>query len=197
MPLKGNGDGRAVPAWSSLVAGLVVVAGILHLTVLQAHLAESRGAGLYFLALGTMQVLWGARFLLRPSSRSAGFGLAFLALAPVVLWVMTRLLRSPWGVGPEAVDTVGLATTALELAAAGFLIWARLGRITDSGSAARRGVAVVVAVGLLVGAGSYASAMVAESSIPWLAEPDMGHAHGETVQPSNGTVASDGHAHAH
>ncbi|MEK6986223.1 MAG: hypothetical protein AABX89_07565 [Candidatus Thermoplasmatota archaeon] len=188
---------REIPAWSTAVAGLVVVAGILHLTVLQDHLAEARGAGLFFLAIGALQVIWGARFLLRPSARAAALGLAALAIAPAVLWFITRIFRSPWSGGPEAMDTLGVATMSLEVLAAVILVAARLGRSSAPSPTVRRAAIVLVLTGVLLGVGGYASAMAAEATVPWLGEPDVGHAHGSMPETESMPPTSDGHAHEH
>jgi hypothetical protein len=181
-PSEGEHEGyrlREVPPWASWAAGMVMVAGILHLVSLPGHLSEARGAGLFFLLAGAAQVVWGCVFLLRPSPAKAKAGVILLTVAPTVIWVLTRSLRSPWALGPEPVDLVSLATVALQAAAAAIMLLARLGA-PGPGAARRIGVTmfVVVLAGVVLGAGSYGGAMAVEASFPWLGEPDA-HMHGE------------------
>ncbi|MFA5943534.1 MAG: hypothetical protein WC876_03605 [Candidatus Thermoplasmatota archaeon] len=190
-----------VPQWSAWSSGMLLVAGILHLTMLNAHLQQARGMGLYFLAVGAAQVIWACLALFRPSQLASRVGLALLAVAPVALWALTRLFRSPWGIGPEPVDFVSVSTVLLELAAAIVLVRGRAGlSATDAASPrlARRTITVLVVIGLALGAASYGGAIAAEASIPWLGEGESGHhdeAQGESLQAEEPLPADDGHAH--
>lgn len=194
---------QRVSAWQAWASGLLLVAGILHLTMLNAHLAEARGMGLYFLAVGAGQVVWACLALFRPSQLTARVGLAMLAIAPVALWILTRMFRSPWGIGPEPVDFVSAATAIVELAVAVVLVRARAGlNATDAAvpHMARRTITVLVVVGVALGAASYGGAMAAEASIPWLGEGEASHhdAMGNgTAAPEGNPVAADGHVHGH
>ena len=194
---------QRVPAWQAWASGLLLVAGILHLTMLNAHLAEARGMGLYFLAIGAGQVVWACLALFRPSQLTARVGLAMLAIAPVALWILTRVFRSPWGIGPEPVDFVSVATALIELAVAVVLVRARAGLdATDAAvpRLARRTIAVLVVVGVALGAASYGGAMAAEASIPWLGEGEASHhdaMEGDATGLDGEPVADDGHAHEH
>jgi len=188
---------REIPPWSAWTAGLVLVAGILHLTALPAHLLEARGTGFYFFAVGAAQVVWAGLFLFHPTHGKARFGLSLLAVAPVALWVLTRVLRSPWSGGPEPLDFVSVATVVLQAAAAAILLGARLGRPANAGArqALAGTVVVLVALGLAAGAASYGGAIAAEASIPWLGEPEADHHDPGQEMPGTKSAPEDDHHH--
>ena len=188
-----------VPAWQAWASGLLLVAGVLHLTMLPAHLAEARGTGIYFLAIGTAQVVWACVALFRPSRLSARVGLALLAVAPAALWLLTRIFRSPWGTGPEPMDFVSLATVGLQISVATLLVRARAGLSSQDATTpglARRTLTVLVIVGIALGAASYGGAMAAEASIPWLGEGETPHhaeSTGEALDGPSSPAHDDGH----
>ena len=191
------------PRWAVWSAGFLLVAGILHLTALPAHAEQARGLGLFFLVVGAAQVIWACITLFRPSHISARFGLAMLAVAPVVLWVLTRTLRAPWSSAPEPVDLVSLGTVVLQIAAAVTMAAGRAGMqapSTATPSVARRAVTLFVVVGIAFGAVGYGGALAAEASIPWLGEAEVSHHDDESVEPVEGDSAvhdeSEPHSHA-
>jgi len=188
-----------VPRWTTWTAAFVLVAGMLHLAMLPAHLAEARGVGLYFLAMGGAQVVWGCLFLLKPTTSLARGGLILLTAAPVALWILTRTLRAPWGAGPEALDVTSLATTVLEASAAVVLVFARLGQGERKPEARRFGVAAFLVLGLLVGGASYGAGMVAEVTVPWLGEPETSHLHAAlpTEPAASAATHNEGEPHGH
>jgi hypothetical protein len=189
--------GREVSSWSAGAAGLVLVAGVLHLTALPAHLQEARGTGFYFFAVGAAQVVWAGLFLTRPTRGRARFGLSMLAVAPVALWVLTRVFRSPWSGGPEPLDFVSVATVILQIGAAAVLLGARLGRPTADGArqALTGAVVVLVVLGLAAGAASYGGAIAAEASIPWLGEPEADHHESSEEPPGTESPSDEDHHH--
>ena len=169
---------EAPPRWAVWSAGLLLVAGILHLTALPSHASQARGLGLFFLALGAAQVLWACTTLFRSTHRSARIGLALLAVAPAALWLATRVLRAPWSASPEPIDVIGLGTTLLEVSAAAVLAAGRAGLHAEDGadpSLARRAAVVFIAVGLAFGAVAYAGGLAAEAAVPWLGEAEDHH----------------------
>lgn len=181
------------PRWAVWSSGFLLVAGILHLTALPAHAGQARGLGLFFLGLGAAQVVWACLTLFRSTQLGARIGLALLAVAPVMLWVLTRTLRAPWSTVPEPVDIVSLGTVLLELAAAVAMFVGRAGvSAADSGTPAlaRRTLVVFVVIGIAFGAVGYGGAMVAEVAVPWLGEPEASH-HGEG-EAAEGDAAPDG-----
>ncbi len=162
--------------------GTLLVAGIIHLMVVEAHLTHARGTGLFFLGMGAAQVVWAVMFIRQPTWNMARFGLPFLAIAPTILYVVTRVVRAPWSEFPEHVDTLGVATVAFQLLAAAALtntLWARLGKQ----------LAAAAGVGLLAGATMYGGALAVED-VAWLADAEVPHVHGD-----DGEHAGGGHGH--
>ena len=99
-----------------LAAGLVG-AGVVHLAVVPAHLAEWPTAGVFFVLLAAAQLLAAPLVLVRPRPGAVAAGV--VSLAPLGLWLLSRTAGLP--VGPEAgvAEAVGLADGAvgvLELA---------------------------------------------------------------------------------
>ncbi len=153
-------------------------AGVLHLTVLQSHLQEALGLGLFFCAIGVAQVAWSVLYAVSPTRRTARIGFALLAIGPLALWTLTRILRSPWSDGPEGMDLVSLATVALQVAAAILLVPALAGAAAPATSSRRATVvttSVMLAIGLLAGGAAYGSALVAEANISSLGEGQDHH----------------------
>lgn len=188
---------REIPRWSTWSAGLVVVAGILHLVVLPMHLAEARGNGFYFFTIGAAQVVWGFLFLLNPTPVLRRLGLVFLTVAPVVLWILTRTVRSPWGTAAEPMDFTSFATLALEMGAAVALVFSHIADAHATGTPLRN-LRILVAVGVIVGAVTYIGAIGAEATLPWLGEPEVMHHGAEAEHPvaqDSGTMPAD-HGHS-
>ena len=156
----------------AVAAGLMLAAGILHLLLVDEHLAHARGAGLFFLAVGTAQVVWAVLYLRHPGGRLARAGLAALVVAPTVLYVVTRLWRAPWSAGPEAVDVVGLATQAVQLSA-GATLWPWR---PSAPSVSVRRASAALGVGLLLAGGAYGGALAAEE-VDWLSGAEAAHLH--------------------
>ncbi len=163
-----------------LAAGLLAVAGIIHLVLLPQHLEEARGIGLYFCAIGAAQVVWALLYVLGPTRRLAWLGAMGLAVQPVAVYILTRILRQPFGTEAEPVDLIGIVTAIMELAAlvplAMHLAYTRpAGVSTGRGMAAPLALAVVA--GLVFGVALYGAGLVAEDLVPWLDEPETPHMH--------------------
>ncbi len=150
-------------------AGLVMAAGLLHLVLVGDHLAHALGAGLFFFTLGATQAVWAAAYLRRPSDSLRRWGLAALAVAPTVLYLVTRMARAPWSDGPEAWDAAGIATQLLQIGAAVALMPTRRTALRFDGVAA-------IGVGLLLAAGGYAGALGAEG-VDFLSQARSVHGH--------------------
>lgn len=194
-----------------LAAGLLAVAGIIHLVVLPQHLEQARGIGLYFCAIGAAQVVWALLYVLRPTRRLAWIGAMALAVQPIAVYALTRFLRQPFGTEAEPVDLIGLVTAALELAALAPFAQ-HLGRTRPTGVSVGRGVltplAVAVVAGLAFGVALYGVGLVAEDLVPWLDEPELPHSHKHSAMeaasfdaageaPTDASApAAHGHAHA-
>ncbi len=169
-------------------AALVVTAGIVHLVLVGDHLAHAIGAGLFFAGLGIAQIAWGAAYLRAPTANLRRIGLAGMAVAPTVLYLVTRLIRAPWSDAPEAWDVIGLATVAVQVVAAALLLPRGWSPLRLDGAAA-------VGVGLLLATGGYGAALAAED-VPWLSEPRSLHGHGDSHEEDHGAEAHGAGGHA-
>lgn len=186
-------------------AGLLAVAGIIHLVLLPGHLGEARGIGLYFCAIGAAQVVWSLLFALRATRRLAWVGLVALAVQPLGVYVLTRLVRQPFGDHAEDVDLIGIVTGVMELASiVPFAVY--LAGTRPAGQTALRGVAVPLALGIAAGlvfAGAvYGIGLVMEDLVPWLDEPEAPHGHEHAAASALDAAAptgdaADGHSHSH
>lgn len=107
-----------VPAWLvATVAALSGAAAVIHLLVIEEHLALSRTTGLAFALLAAFQGLWAVGYAARPSARLGWLGIGVNAGA-VAVWVLSRTLGVPDWLSPETVEPVGvpdLVCTLLEL----------------------------------------------------------------------------------
>lgn len=183
-------------------AGLLAVAGIIHLVLLPGHLEQARGIGLYFCVVGGAQVVWAILYLLRPTRLTAGIGLAALVVQPLAVYVLTRALRQPFGDHAESVDLIGILTGLLE-AAALVPLALHLARTKAPGQTMARGVAVPLAVaivaGLVFGGALYGLGLAAEELVPWLDEPEAPHAHEATASVAEGgsETGTTSHSHSH
>lgn len=185
MPARRRRD-----AW---VAGLMLAAGLLHLTVLQSHLQEALGLGLFFCTLGVAQAAWSVLYAIEPTRRAARIGFALLAVGPLALWAFTRVLRAPWSTGPEGYDLISLATVAIQVVV-GVLLVPNLAGSTNAARPVRRATlaatSVLLAIGLLAGAAAYGSAIVAEETLPLLGEGQDHHGASTAAASDHGAEAS-------
>ncbi len=154
-----------------LVGGLMLVAGVMHLLMMESHMGHARGIGLFFLFTGAAQLCWSLLYIRRPSVELGIVGVSVLAIAPTLIYLITRVMRSPWSTGPEGVDTIGLTTQVAQVAAAAILIAEWPIRFPTTS------VAKVAGVGFLLGIAGYSGALVAEP-IGWLAEGESHGGHG-------------------
>lgn len=169
-------DAPPVTWRATLPGGLLVAAGVLHLVLLPAHLAEARGAGLYFCAIGVGQIVWAVFHMRSPTTRSTALGLVAFVIAPIALFAITRIARAPFADEPEAFDTIGMLTKLLEAAAAvPLLLDLRPAGTSKFWSMARPGlVAVVLVSGLALGTATYGAGLAAEN-VDWLSDADASH----------------------
>lgn len=176
-------------------AGMILVAGLIHMILVHPHIVEARGSGLFFLAIGGAQVFWAVLYLKQPDERFETIGILAMTVAPTVLFFITRIWRAPFGSGPEAIDTLGLATVLLQMGA--FLMLLRIAKHRHE-KPATRAVAIGIAAGLLLYVGG-----VAAEGVHILAEPEAPHSHDDgghdegnmTADPAAGNTTTDGHAH--
>jgi hypothetical protein len=104
---ESSGLGRADVArcWAGFAS---LGAGLVHLAVVQEHLAEWWVYGGFFAVTGALQILWGLGAL---AGERAPFWRLVLAgnLALVALWAVTRTVGIPIGPEPWTAEAVGRA----------------------------------------------------------------------------------------
>lgn len=194
-------DARRRPSWlddlrpslPALAAGLMLVAGVLHMFLVDDHMTHARGAGLFFLAIAAAQMVWALVYLRAPNRTLGLVGIAALAVAPIVLYIVTRVARAPWSAGPEDVDAIGIATQLAQLAAGVALLveWQPALPAAQTRAA--------IGVGMLVAVSGYGGAMASES-VAWLGQPEIPHSHGfDDAHAEGGAHAdhADGDVHVH
>lgn len=125
---RANSLGRAdlVRCWAGFAS---LGAGLVHLAVVQEHLAVWWGYGAFFLVLAVVQVGWALAALAARGQAPLRRTVAYGSLAVVALWVFTRTVGVPAGPDAWTTEEVGRADVlagVLELAVAGALLW--LGR---------------------------------------------------------------------
>ncbi len=169
-----------------LVPGFVLVAGLLHIALVEAHMAHARGAGLFFLTIGILQVLWAFAYMRSPTATMRVLGLTTLTLAPIALYIITRIWRAPWADGPEAVDILGLATQVMQAGAVAGLVleWHRDTRAEMPFTITNEQVRVLAA-GLLLGIAGYSGAIIAEN-VTWLGSAEAAHGHDDGHDDGHG-----------
>ncbi len=97
-------------------AAASAAAGVIHLAAVPEHWGTYRAAGVFFIAIGTFQVLWGTLVLGRPSRALYATGAA-AALLTIGLWAVSRTTGIPFGpfAGvPEPVGRADVIATVLE-----------------------------------------------------------------------------------
>jgi hypothetical protein len=95
-------------AWIRWPLGLLsLAAAVIHFAVTPEHFEEYVPFGVFFVALGVFQLVWGVVMPGRPSSSILSLGLV-VNLAVIVIWVASRTSGLP--IGPEAgeAEEIGL-----------------------------------------------------------------------------------------
>lgn len=171
-------------------ATLVLGAGVLHLVLAPAHLAEARAQGIFFIALGIGQLGWGAVFMRNPSPRAYVVGLVFATVMPAGLYAATRFLPAPFALGAEDFDIIGVATLTAEILATFLLVVHGVRADVAWRRPTIRPAALAVSL-IVIGVGAagamYGVGIALEPVAPWLGE-------GEDVHAEQGAEES-GHAH--
>lgn len=157
---------------ATLAIALQAVAGVIHLALAPAHLAEAIGTGLFFLAFGTFQVVASAFAFRKIDSIWFPIGVAS-NLMGVSLWGLTRWWSDPFSAGIEPVDILGAGTTGLEICAA-IAFWSSIARNHEP---RRWWLAASLVLGLLGGPIVYGVGLGLDSAFPALSG-GQAHEHG-------------------
>jgi hypothetical protein len=159
LVIRPNGSG--VQLHRALLAGLLLLTGVIHLGLVPEHMTQQPRLGPWFALDGAAFVILGIASL-RSSwwPRALAAGLLVLTIAAYAGVVVS---------GREAVDDLGVAAKLIELIALGLIVWPR--RI-------RFGWRAVAATGTLF------AAITLSGAVTWAAtlRPEAdGHAHGKVV----------------
>jgi hypothetical protein len=170
----------------------MLLAGVFHLAIVADHWEHAPAHGLFFLIAGMVQIGWAVAFWRSGSSALARLGFV-IALGLVALWGITRAAAAPFGHGPEAVDSAGVATKLCEIVCAASLAVL----LTSSLFVPGRRPASVTLAGLTVLALAFAGvtyevALAAQPLFPALTNSSAEHEHHEDEPEEHET-----HDHSH
>lgn len=165
-----------------LSAIMTILAGIIHLVLVSAHMEHAPAHGLFFLLVGIAQIIWGVMVWRQPSLKLYYIG-ALTAGWLIILYGVTRLLPAPFSHGPEAIETIDIVCKLCEaLGMISLLILIFQGLLFHGGRFnAWRAIAVILFVSVLAGFVTYGIARAAEPILPWLAGPAEEHHHDESA----------------
>ena len=194
-PLDHAGDqtGEPVQLTRLVPAGLLAVAGGLHLAALPGHLSESAVAGAFFAVTAAAQLLGAVLLATRPSSRTYRAVVAGNA-AVLTLWLLSRTTGLPIGGEPGVSEPFGLLDGFAAAAEVLVVVAALTAMVRDSAPSVRRpgGWRLAIALALTWGvSGGTGIAVAGESHHHGGAHPhgvsaSGGHSHEEPLRPHHG-----------
>jgi hypothetical protein len=156
--------------WGKTAAALFLLAGIIHLVIVPHHWEHAPGHGIFMAASGIVEIAWAVVFYRRPVKAVAETGI-MIAMALIVLWIITRIFRSPFGAGPEEIDLAGVVTKLLE--GASIVLLARLlALLRHSLRRISQSILSLCLLGVLLGVGVYEVTRIWEPFLPGLAAPE-------------------------
>lgn len=180
----------------SLLAGLSVAAGAIHLVMVGSHAEASVGDGLQFALAGWFQIGLAFWLFARPTRVALAVGLAG-NLAFLAAWVVSRTVGLPWGAHAGVAEEVGRVDLLAAVAEAGIVLLcaALLLRPRLAGAARGTTFAALAAIPLLTVMGLTTAALASGEAAEHGA---AGHAHGdEAVAGHHGDGGGAGGGAAH
>lgn len=148
-------DAFAVGWLPITIALLSFGAAAIHFGVSPDHFAEYTLYGVFFVALGWFQVLWGAAYLVGPAARLGLVGAA-VNIGVVAVWIYSRTIGLPIGPNPGSTEVLGLAdsiSSSFEvLIAVGVVAQLTVLRPRAGDGSSRGMVAALVAVAAVIAA---------------------------------------------
>ncbi|MHB8604206.1 MAG: hypothetical protein ACYDCK_03035 [Thermoplasmatota archaeon] len=164
---------RSAAFWIVVAVATGAVAGVLHLGVAPMHFGEAAGQGLFFVALGIVQLAWAAWFALRPRLVPAVAGVV-IAVASIVVWILAIKIRPPFSDGPEEIEPIAWVTKGIELvtliALFAIPVW-RGALVAARPMRASAVLAVALALGIIGAGMAYGAGLVGEKLTPALGDP--------------------------
>jgi len=164
----------------------MALSGAIHLAITPERSEHAPAHGLFFAALGVVQIGWAAAYWMLPGRwlRWTGF---VLSGGMIVLWAVTRSLPAPFSGTPEEIDMAGVASKILEAIAMASLLVEDAREYPFTSRQARLAIAAFL-LAVFSGLGIYASALALEPIVsPILPAP---------IEHEEGEAPSAGHAHA-
>lgn len=174
--------GRSMPlgAWIvPVIAYLSGAAGVIHLLVIEEHLAESRLHAGLFAVLAAFQLLWAVGYPARPS-RWLGWSAVIVNTVAVSVWVVSRTVGLPGWLDGGVVEPVGLADTVSTVLELGIvlgllaILWRPMQRRLTEGRSLSRGDAALGTAMVIIAASLLTLGAIAE-----IASGAHTHAHTE------------------
>lgn len=157
-------------------AGLIFLAGVIHIGIAPGHWEHARAHGLFFTIVGLAQIAWGLAAWRGPSRIMNVTGLVSSG-GLIVLYLLARIAPAPFGHGTETFEFLGVVCKVAEgvaMAVLAILIFGdqvlRTGR-----QAAGRAIAVLLVVSVASGFATYGGARAAEPFFPSLASEEDHH----------------------
>lgn len=105
-------------ALAAVAAALSLGAAGIHFAVIQDHLAQDQGFGLFFIGLAWFQQIWALAYLLRRTALLAASAVLVNALV-IGVWLVSRTTGLPFGPTPwqpAPIGTLDLFATVFEVA---------------------------------------------------------------------------------
>jgi hypothetical protein len=170
---------REIIEWNTLTKSLIllsaimtILAGIIHLVLVSAHMEHAPAHGLFFLLVGIAQIIWGVLVWRQPSIRLYYIG-AITAGWLIILYGVTRVFPAPFSHGPEGIETIDIICKFCEaLGMFSLLILIFQGLLLHGGRFyAWRAIALILFMSGLAGFATYGIARATEPILPWLAGP--------------------------
>jgi hypothetical protein len=186
--IKGIGPLEDSRLW--LIAGIfALISGMIHIAISPDHFIEAAGLGLFFLALGSVQIFWSMWHLARPSFMTWMAGIV-IAVGAILIYVAALFIRPPFSGAAEPADFTGLFSKFTELVTVMALLVPLPGAAAGLGrSRGKIAVSIILAIVLGLGGGVAAigAGYGAEIVMPSLSEPSQHHHEG---------ASEDEHTHA-
>lgn len=164
-----------------IAALFIIASGIIHLVIAPFHLQHALSHGLFLAIAGMAEVAWGFAFLRKPSAALYRIGMV-LAGGLTTLWVLTRLLPSPFGHGHEEIEVLGFLCTLCEsigvIALATLIVSSEA--TTETRFLAWRNTGLLLAASMILGVLTYGTALAADSILA----PETDHAKDNHHEPA-------------
>lgn len=142
----------------------IIASGIIHLVITPLHWEHAPVHGLFLAIVGIAEVAWGFVFWRQPSATLYRIGMV-MAGGLITLWVITRLLPSPFGHGHEDVEIFGILCRLCE--SAGIVALAALMVSGEANKETRllawKNIGLLLTASIILGVLTYGTAVAADS----------------------------------